>query len=479
MNQTTLAIKSFNLADQERFAAFSGDYNPMHLDAIQARRTRAGAPVVHGIHLLLWALDAFAAMYRDLQNMRSLRARFIKFVYLEDRVEAVLIQCGPTSASLNVCFAGAPMAQFAIDFGDPMLDSCELLAHPAKLIPRPPKALNITFEQIPGRSGRVAFASEPTLAASLFPAAAEWLGARRIAALAASTNLVGMICPGLHALFVGLSVNACTESDPQDVLAFRVANANARLRWVRHEIAGGGLSGNLECLVRMPPVSQATMRSLVGLIKPTEFAGSTALVVGGSRGLGELTAKMVATGGGRVILTYQAGRDDAERVAQEICDAGGAAETLPYDARKPAEEQLATLIDAPTHAYYFATPVIFRHPTDVFVSSRFKDFQAIYVDGFWDLAKALRARQPGLSIFYPSSFFVSERPQNMTEYSMAKSAGELLCADMNSFLKTLHVTVRRLPRLPTDQAVSLIALETASPIETMLPIVREVQSWPR
>ena len=63
MDPLTLASRRFKLADQERFANVSGDHNPMHLDAILARRTRAAAPVVHGVHLLLWTLDAFAANY--------------------------------------------------------------------------------------------------------------------------------------------------------------------------------------------------------------------------------------------------------------------------------------------------------------------------------------------------------------------------------------------------------------------------------
>jgi hypothetical protein len=67
----------------------------------------------------------------------------------------------------------------------------------------------------------------------------------------------------------------------------------------------------------------------------------------------------------------------------------------------------------------------------------------------------------------------------MTEYAMAKSAGEALCADMNRALKPLHVTVTRLPRLPTDQTASITPVKTASSLETMLPVVREVQSWPR
>ena len=75
----------------------------------------------------------------------------------------------------------------------------------------------------------------------------------------------------------------------------------------------------------------------------------------------------MATGGGRVIITYQVGRADAERVAGEILEAGGTAEAMAYDARRPAEEQLAGLASAPTHLYYFATPVISHRQSDIFV----------------------------------------------------------------------------------------------------------------
>jgi hypothetical protein len=92
---------------------------------------------------------------------------------------------------------------------------------------------------------------------------------------------------------------------------------------------------------------------------------------------------------------------------------------------------------------------------------------------------ALRARRNQLSMFYPSSVFVSDRRRNMTEYAMAKAAGETLCANMNLSLAPLHVTVNRLPRLATDQTASIVTVETPSAVATLLPIVREVQSWPR
>jgi hypothetical protein len=50
---------------------------------------------------------------------------------------------------------------------------------------------------------------------------------------------------------------------------------------------------------------------------------------------------------------------------------------------------------------------------------------------------------------------------------------------MNANLSPLHVTWKRLPRLPTDLTARIVPAETADPIATVLPIVREVQSWPR
>lgn len=475
----SLAKRSFSSTDQKRFASMSGDYNPMHLDALQARRTQAGAPVVHGINLLLWALDSLATAQPDLPPLRGLRAHFNKFVYQDECVNVALTQQSPSGARLIISVGGSSRTKITIAFGDAVEDCPAWSASFLGLVPFSPVPLNLSFEQMSGRSGRISFQMTTEDATVHFPAAARWLGARRVAALAASTNLVGMVCPGLHSIYSELSIRICVESIPQDFLAFRVTETDPRFRSVDQEIAGGELNGTVYSSVRLPPVEQVSMKALTGLVAPTEFAGSVALIVGGSRGLGELTAKLIATGGGRVIITWQTGKDDAERVAQEIHSAGGACETLVYDAHKPASEQLSMLSVAPTHAYYFATPPIFRPQSATFVRERLEEFLAIYVNGFWQLLHALHARQPRISVFYPSSVSVTERPQGMTEYTMAKSAGEVLCADMNVSLAPLHVTVSRLPRLLTDQTASITAAETAHPLETMLPIIREVQSWPR
>jgi acyl dehydratase/NAD(P)-dependent dehydrogenase (short-subunit alcohol dehydrogenase family) len=483
MDRLALASRTFTLVDQEEFARASGDRNPMHLDAVLARRTLAAAPVVHGVHLLLWTLDAFAAIDPRLPHLASLRARFNKFVYLEEPAEAVVVHRTSDSAHLHVCVAGAPAVLISFKFGDPRPASDDMFAS-TELISPPAEALDLNFRQISKLSGLLGFATPPDVVAAMFPAAADWLGPRRVAAIAATSYLVGMVCPGQHSIFRGLSLETCEDPHPQDALAFRFPEIDPRFQRVRQDIVGGGVIGSLESFIA-PPVAQPTMRSLARLVKPGEFAEAVALVVGGSRGLGELTSKLVAAGGAHVIITYQVGETDAERVVREILKAGGTAEAIAYDSRKPAEKQLAGLRDWPTHLYYFATPVISQRQSAVFSHTRFDDFNTVYVHGFWRLTEVLRARQPALSVFYPSSIFVSERPRNMTEYVMAKLAGESLCADMNATLAPSHVTVTRLPPLPTDQTASIIQLEassapqTPSATNTLLPIVREVQSWPR
>src|SRR5258708_17738404 len=57
MSSATLASKTFDSDDQVFFARLSGDFNPMHMDPLAARRTQAGAGGVHGIHAVLLSID--------------------------------------------------------------------------------------------------------------------------------------------------------------------------------------------------------------------------------------------------------------------------------------------------------------------------------------------------------------------------------------------------------------------------------------
>ena len=81
-----VASRTFAQADQQWFAALSGDSNPIHMDRIEARRTQAGFPVVHGMHTLLWALDCIAAANPGMVIPTSIRVDFASFLLVGQTV---------------------------------------------------------------------------------------------------------------------------------------------------------------------------------------------------------------------------------------------------------------------------------------------------------------------------------------------------------------------------------------------------------
>jgi hypothetical protein len=301
------------------------------------------------------------------------------------------------------------------------------------------------------------------------------LGAERIAWLACSSFLVGMACPGLYSIHNSLELVLVEASTT--FLCFAPQDSDPRFRLIWMRVWGGGWDGTVEAFVRPSPVAQPDVADIAKTVTPGEFSSVSALIVGGSRGLGEVVAKILAVGGAKVAVSYSRGGSEACKVQDEIGAVGGDCEVLRYDILEDAQQQLTSLQMVPTQLYYFATPPIFRRKGAVLAPGRFEEFSAFYVTGFYQIYRALRTRTGmRFTTFYPSSSSIDSRPANMTEYTMAKMAGEILCADMQRFENMGPILVRRLPRLPTDQTATLSPVAAADPLDVLLPIVREMRT---
>jgi len=434
----------------------------MHLDRLFARRTQAGAPVVHGIHAVLWALEALAEHGLLERPLARIEVRFRYFVYVGGEVTLRVVRSTESKSRVELVAEGLATTTIDVIFGarsEAPIDA--------------PRAAEV--ESAPARSGSVRL--EPGRLAPLFPILSARIGAMQIEALGGLSYLVGMQCPGLHSIFSAFSVAFYADDESHAAapvaLTYRVASVDDRVRLVEIAVTGGGIAGTVEAFSRQPPVAQRTFADVRRVVTPDEFAGATALVIGGSRGLGAVTARIVAAGGGRAVVTYAVGEADARDVAAEIgaerCTA------MRYDVRDDAEAQLAALPWPVDRLYYFASTHIHRQSAALFAAERFGDFCAVYVDGFERVASALRSRCAAeFRAFYPSSVALDDRPRGMTEYAMAKAAGELLCADLNRFVPATNVLVRRLPRVLTDQTATVMPVESSDALDVMLPIVREM-----
>ena len=475
-----LAARVFLSPDQQQFARLSGDVNPMHMDDLAARRTQAGAAVVHGIHLVLWTLETLSRDGTPLAALRSLRVRFNKFVLVGRTASIRIVDAAAEVVKLEILADDLACVAMTLRFGEranavhSVDDAGVVITHDAPM--------DRTIDELATIRGRLVSPQDATgLAARHFPAATIALGADRITALAQLSALVGMICPGLHSIFSELSVDIVTERpEARRGIVFTTTAVDDRFGLVSMDVAGSGIAGQVSAFVRARPIEPPSMASLAERVGEGDFAGSVALVVGGSRGLGAVTAKLIASGGGRVILTYARGAAEAESVARDIVRARGpnACSIVQLDVTHDPAATLAPVRDSITHVYYFATPQIFRQIGALFSSAVFDDFARVYLDGFCRTVEPLLAR-PGrgaLRVLHPSSVAVETRPRGITEYAMAKAAAELLCADMAQRYSGSRIESPRLPRILTDQTATVSAVEAADAVETMLPLVRRLHA---
>jgi len=465
------ARRAYRAADQEQFAALSGDHNPMHVDVVAARRLLTGRQVVHGVHTLLTALDLWPAASWPGPAWR-VDADFLNPVSVDETVEFTL----ETDAM------GAPLLVAAVD----ALPCCRVSVA-AVQTPRAPLAAGSEPESIAVDAqpldreaaswvGRRQFLALPAADFNpLFPVSAERMGERAVAALCLLSTYVGMVCPGLHSVFSALSAEAGDAAATG--LTFEVRRYDARLRLFTIAF-DGVLRGELRAFLRAPAQAQPGTAELRALVTAGEFAGTQHWVIGGSRGLGELVAKLAAAGGAEVTLSHASGAADAERVVQDIRASGtGTAQTRHFDLLQ--DTALETwLRDAPWPdcVWYFATPRIFRKKAAFFDAATFDEFLVFYVRRFEALCQTLEAAGQGRSVtvFYPSTAFVDERPKGMTEYAMAKAAAEVLIADLAKRLRHVKPVARRLPRLATDQTAGLFAAGGDANVQVLLPLLREL-----
>ncbi len=470
---------TFDWPAQERFARWSGDRNPIHMDAVYARRTQVGAPVVHGIHLVLWALEHLAATQPF--TVHSLTAKFKAPAFVGEHLDLEVGAGAAGKRRIRVQGGGRTLAVIQLNADvSPSAEVAVLAAVLPGQWPETPRL--VTQEQMTTQESRFELLEDPALM-RWFPHLCTAIGATRVAALAGLSRLVGMICPGLYSVFndVELAVVEPLPFDPTQTasapLTFRAISYDERFRLVRLQVGGAGIAALLGAYLRPSPVQQPDCAAIQqrAVVSTRQFVGATALVVGGSRGLGEVTAKLLAMGGARVILTYAVGQQDADRVAEDIRRHGGDCEIRQY---RIGDAPIVAAQDgtAVTHLYHFATPAIQGRRETLFQADVLTDFNRFYCDDFHRCCEALSAHGHPVRAFYPSSVAIEDPPVGWVEYAMSKAAGEVLAVELGRRLPRLQVLVHRLPRTETDQTLSMRQATAMPALDVMLPLVQQMQA---
>ena len=467
-----MAARAFTSDDQLAFAKLSGDYNPLHVDPVIARRLLFGQQIVHGLHALLWSADECLRTRTQGLELQTVKANFQAGIGVGQTVNCFCIDQNEHQIEIRLEIDTTPAMWIQIAWSPSR-------QHPTDTILRafhePGKCRERSFEEAAGASGSVPLYLDRELAAALFPNLVRQVPPMQLAALLATTRLVGMECPGLHSIYSGLNLAFFSDGDGVPELNYHVVAGNQRLALLLMDVKAPGMRGQIKTFYRPTPQGQPAFTDVCREVESKEFSEQRALIIGGSRGLGEVVAKLLAAGGAEVIITYYRGEQDAKRIVEEIVAHGAKADCLPLNALEPSPALLSTVADSskPLYLYYFATPFIFGAGKGRFSPKRFTTFSEYYVTGFLRTVQTLAASSAGLQkIFYPSSTAIDELPLDMGEYAAAKMAGEILCEFLQKASPGIAIHKPRLPRVATDQTVSLLPVSNQGPVSVLLAHLR-------
>lgn len=480
-NGETIGTRVFQNEDQVLFAQISHDFNPMHVDPVAARRLISGQQVVHGIHLLLSALEFWLPNLAS--PLKMVTCNFKNPVSVGDRVhfnqtdidtnqsmvEGTVngLVCLIVTLSCSSKNSATAVANAKSGYATTNLQNSLLL-----------ETLRKPFDEGPDfhRGRRYTIPLNSSGHAANFPRSFILLGKARLSATIALSYIVGMVCPGLHSVFSSTYIELETDAKNTDSLYLSIGKYDHRFRLFDLTF-DGPIRGTIKAFSRPPPQLQPTVKDLQKILTPLEFKGTLSLIIGASRGLGELTAKILAAGAGDTVITYSSGLDDVNAIHDEIRQqTQSKCRTMRLNLNQDDFHSVNLDWTQFTSIYYFATPRIFRKKALVFEASLFQEFFKIYIEKFYELCACVEesTRTTKVKIYFPSTIALEERPKGMTEYAMAKSAAEVLTHEINRTFTKVSVLSTRLPRLSTDQTATILNIPAESNIETLLPIIRKL-----
>lgn len=338
----------FSESDIQRFAEWSGDCNPLHVDREFARGTSFKQPIAHGMLSVLGALGSVKS--RSADPLRALEIEFRGAVFPDGVYDLESVR-GPGELTIAVGREDQTVLSLRGEIGPPAPAPSTgeaawltaLKSSPAHELAhsRPRPADRDLDELRQGLEIRSRYETEPPAAAwvsngLLTPSQARVLGL--------CSYLVGMEVPGLRSLFTRLSLTffAGPADSPELWYRARTTRFDPQFRILDTALEVAAADGTLiaaadvRSYVRFTPLV-LDLDALAAMLPPAaqRLSGRVALVCGGSRGLGADLTSALALAGCRVYASYHGGAEAARDLSERLAERNLAVELLHGDAGDP------------------------------------------------------------------------------------------------------------------------------------------------
>ena len=430
------------------FTKASGDWNPIHYDKIISRRYFTERPIIHGILLLLKVLNEYIS-YKKV-NIISIKCNFKLPLYPDNEYKLCFEKLTNNSDNLYLFDNKNLLFNCNLKFNY----SFKKYSYKVDFkIPCKSNPLNKDFKDLENYKGRLELQIDKNFFINKFQYLIDHISIQSLASIISTSRLVGMICPGLNSIYSSLDIYL-NEDYSDEYLYWQVDSASRRILPVSIAFRSPGLRGSLKAFYREEPIEQLSIKDLSKKINKKNLSSQNILIIGGSRGIGEITAKLLSFRNANLTLTYNNGLNDVDRIVNEIIEYGCRASfsylnVLDFD----TIDKFFNNNKYFDQIYYYASPRIKDTKNTLFDYDLYENYNKYYIKPLIKLSEILsKNKNKKCKIFYPSTIFLDEDKNNsFTEYQASKLLGEFISRNIEDQYENISVLISRLPRLLTDQ----------------------------
>jgi FkbH-like protein len=437
----------FNNDDKNFFSKFSRDFNPLHIDDIYSRRLLFGECVVHGCNVVIRALNFFDEDIDQDFKITKINVNFIdktlynintKFIIKSKINNIIEISCFQNNK--KTCFINLQLSKEnnenikLKEYQDTNTSPLQLTKEDIKKKIGDKNSTNIEYDLINFEK----LYNFKNIDYSL------------LIYISNLSKIVGMHLPGLNSIFTSFKITYNKDNINKNVINYQLNNFNNS---ILNLTINGIYDGEINAVLRPERIKQLSIKNIQ--MTGTEFNNINALVLGGSRGIGELTTKILIAGGASVTFTYNNGITESKDLIDEINSVSIEKKCKSFKFNLLTDELDINILKKYDIIFYYITPKIL--PTDNILNTELlHKFNTFYNEKYYNLLLKLSNINKEFQVFIPSTVFIDEYNTHFKEYIFSKSLSEYISKYIENNFKNIKINKIRLKKMNTDQTQSII-----------------------
>lgn len=443
--------KIYKNKDQIEFAKISKDYNDIHIKKNIARKLIFGQQIVHGVNILITALKLLKNYNK---KIRIIKCEFIEPVFLYKKITFFKIE---NNSNTTILVKSNKEIKTIIYINNDMhnIDKNE----------------SIKFDSSK-KNKKILINRNKFFLPKNYLCLKKFFSKEQIKEILSLSFFVGIIYPGKYSLISSLHINFRKKLIANSNICFSVMKIDKRINKSIIEFQGN-ITGNIFAFSYKIPIFK-NIKKLKKKIEPINLLkNKNSLIIGGSRGLGEITSKILSILGSKIYLTYYMGKIEATKIKNDIqkivkndCKI---IKLNMFDKKFITKIKDFSNID---YIFYFASPKILN--SNFFDIKLFYNYKKIYCDNFYKMCKILNIKaKKKIKVFYPSTIFLDYKIKKFKEYLKAKSLGEKIIKKINKQFKNINICSIRLPEMNTSQNISILKRNEIDSEKIMTSIIQD------